>query len=507
MSRIKERYDVVIIGSGLGGLLCGNFLALEGKQVCILEKNAQIGGNLQTFKRDGVKFDSGVHYIGGLEEGQALFPFFRFFGLMDSVEKTKLDTDAFDVITFSGDENRYPHAQGYENFVQQLLKFFPQEEKGLRRYCEEIQTICSKFEWYNLDKRLENPDELSTFSISAKEVIDSCTDNPILRKVLAGSNMLYAGAGDSSPFYVHALITDSYIGSAYKLKHSDQIAKKLRKNIKVLGGEVHINTEVIKIENDAQKVLAVELASGQKVEAELFISNIHPSLTFQMLNPEGIRKVTLNRMLGLRNTLSTFILYIKLKPGTFPYSESNHYHFFDSNVWELQDYTSDHWVKGIALFNSPDEAHPNYAKSLTAMAYMRHDEVAQWEKTLNTTLSEDTRGQSYLDFKEQKARELISYLEKIHPEIRDQIESYHTATPLTQRDYIGSVEGGIYGIKRDFNSPHASFISPKTKLSNLYLTGQNVILHGVLGVSIGAAVTCQEILGKAYVMEKFRKYC
>ncbi len=61
-----EQYDVVIIGSGLGGLACGTILAKEGYKVCILEKNKQIGGNLQTYVRDRVIFDSGVHYVGGL---------------------------------------------------------------------------------------------------------------------------------------------------------------------------------------------------------------------------------------------------------------------------------------------------------------------------------------------------------------------------------------------------------------------------------------------------------
>ena len=57
----SEKYDVVIIGSGLGGLVCGAILTKEGQRVCIIEKNEQIGGNLQTFRRDGVTFDTGVH--------------------------------------------------------------------------------------------------------------------------------------------------------------------------------------------------------------------------------------------------------------------------------------------------------------------------------------------------------------------------------------------------------------------------------------------------------------
>ena len=70
---MKEAYDIVIIGSGLGGLVSANFLAKEGYSVCVLEKNKQHGGNLQIFIRNKTIFDTGVHYIGGLDKGQTLY--------------------------------------------------------------------------------------------------------------------------------------------------------------------------------------------------------------------------------------------------------------------------------------------------------------------------------------------------------------------------------------------------------------------------------------------------
>ena len=506
MSKIKEEYDVVIIGSGLGGLLCGYVMTQEGKSVCILEKNAQIGGNLQTFKRDKVKFDSGVHYIGGLEKGQALYPFFNYFNLMEHVEKELLDQDAYDVITFENDDLHYPHGQGYGNFVQQLLKYFPEEEEGLKKYCELIQRTCKKFEWYNLDMDYAETDEMSEFSHSAKEVIASCTSNEKLQKVLAGSNLLYAGDGETSPFYIHALIIDSYIGSAYKLKHSDQISKQLRKDIRKMGGEIFINSEVTKIENSAKQVHHVILKDGRKINGKQFISNLHPTLTFQLLNTEGLRKVNVNRMLQLENTTSSFILYIKLKPNSFKFSNQNRYHFIDDDVWNTHNYTSDHWLKALAIFNSRPNNETDYAHSLTAMAYMNYGDVKKWENTYNTTLSESERSLEYIKFKEQKASEIITALNKIYPDFDTCIESYYSATPLTQRDYIGAIEGGLYGIKKDFNAPVKSFISANTKLDNLFLTGQNVILHGVLGVTISAMVTCQFMLGKKYMLDKLKGF-
>src|SRR6218665_722907 len=143
-------HDVVIVGSGLGGLACGTILAKEGYKVCILEKNKQIGGTLQTFVRDRVIFDSGIHYVGGLDKGQNLYQLFRYLGIMDKLKIRKMDEDGFDVIMFGDDAVHYKHAQGYENFIQTLLKQFPDEEKALRTYCDTIKDVCSKFPLYNL---------------------------------------------------------------------------------------------------------------------------------------------------------------------------------------------------------------------------------------------------------------------------------------------------------------------------------------------------------------------
>jgi all-trans-retinol 13,14-reductase len=180
-----EKYDVIIIGSGLGGLQCGYILSQEGFKVLILEKNKQIGGNLQTFSRDKCIFDTGIHYIGGLSEGQNLNTYFKYFGLMDKLKLRKLNEDAYDVISFEGDDNLYPHAQGYENFKEQLLKFFPSEKKALDEYCAKLQEICQHFPLYNVEDGDKMVTETSLVDTSAKEFIESITDNYKLQQVLA----------------------------------------------------------------------------------------------------------------------------------------------------------------------------------------------------------------------------------------------------------------------------------------------------------------------------------
>ena len=86
---------VVIIGSGLGGLTCGFILQKNGYDVTVLEQGVQIGGCLQCFVRKGVKFETGMHFIGSALPGQTMHRMMRYFGLDKDMILSPLDTSAY----------------------------------------------------------------------------------------------------------------------------------------------------------------------------------------------------------------------------------------------------------------------------------------------------------------------------------------------------------------------------------------------------------------------------
>lgn len=175
---VKE-YDILVIGSGLGGLVSALVLAKEGLSVCVLEKNNQYGGNLQTFSRDKLIFDTGVHYLGGLSKGQNLHRFFSYLEIMNDLKLQKMDEDGYDRISFDDDPIEYPHAQGYQNFVEQLTKYFPEEKENLENYCEEIQYVCSQFPRYNVVGNDTYNEEI--LHLNTKRFIESVTQNKKLQ--------------------------------------------------------------------------------------------------------------------------------------------------------------------------------------------------------------------------------------------------------------------------------------------------------------------------------------
>ena len=499
-----DQYDVVIIGSGLGGLACGTLLAKEGYKVCVLERNKQVGGNLQTFARDRVIFDSGVHYVGSLEKGQTLYQLFRYLGIMDKLKLHKMDEDIVDGIMFRDDPKVYRYAQGYDRFIKNLVADFPEEEEAIRRYCDEIKTVCSKFPLYNL-RSGEGIEKNEVLGIDTQLFLESITGNKKLQSVLAGTNVLYAGEAYKTPLYVHALVTNSYIESAYRfINGGSQIAILLTKEILQRGGEVRKRKHVVKLVEEEGELKYAECTDGERFYGKRFISNIHPVKTLEITGSELIKKAYRNRIKSLDNSISVFSLNIVMKKDTFKYRNHNIYFYGNNDVWSGVHYKPGDWPPGWALFFSTSPRQNGYADGITLMTYMHYEEVKQWENTFNTAAEESDRGSDYERFKKEKAEKLLTEAEVIFPGLTENIQSYYVATPLTVRDYIGSDDGSLYGIAKDYRNPLKTFISPRTKIPNLLLTGQNLNLHGVMGVAMSAVVTCSEIFGIEYLLNKIR---
>ncbi|MFC1732898.1 phytoene desaturase family protein [candidate division KSB1 bacterium] len=492
------KYDVAIIGSGLGGLLCGNILSNEGFKVCVIEKNKQIGGCLQSFKRENVIFNTGLNYTEGLAEGQVLYRYFKYFGILDKLKLKRLDIDGFDIVTFKGEE--YKHAQGHENFKNTLLKYFPKEKDALNRYIDKLKSISNFFPLFNFSKEQPNIIESDVFKESAFGFINSITSDKNLANVLAGTNSLYAGVADKTPLYIHALINYSFINSAWRLiDGSLQLAQCISDSIIENGGVVLKNHEANKLLIEDNKVKYIELSNSRRIEADHFISNVHPARTLQMIDENQIKKTYRKRVTTLENTMGMFTLYIVFKKDSFKYINHNHYYYSGDTVWTT-NYSEKNWPDYFMFYTPATSNSDIYADGAIVITYMKIEELWKWE---NTTVKK--RGDDYHDFKKRKADKLLDLVEQKFPGFKNKIKSYYTSTPLTYRDYTGTMEGSAYGILKDYNDPFKSIILPKTKIPNLFFTGQNLNLHGILGVTIGSVMTCGELVGLEYLIDKIGK--
>jgi len=495
-----DKFDVVIIGSGLGGLQCGDILSREGFKVCIVEKNNQIGGSLQNFVRKNCIFDVGGHYAGSLGEGQILHRFFKYFGIIDKLKLKRLDIDGFDIINFENDHNDYKYSQGYDNFINSLSESFPEERENLISYCNKLKEISKNLPLFNLEEIKSPIIDSSYFKVSTADFIKSFTKNIKLQNVLAGTNLLYAGVPNKTPMYVHSIINNSFIESAWRfVDGTSQITELLKENIINNGGTILTNSTASHILFEGHDMKYLRLSNKNLLETKYIISNIHPAETLQLLDSDKIRKAYKSRINNLENTISVFTIYIVLKKNTFKYLNKNYYYYKNTNVWTTSTYNENNWPESFLFLTPANTKSDEYADCITVMAYMKYNEFSKWENT-----SIEKRGEEYKTLKKEKAEKLLDLIEKKFPGLRSKIESYYTSTPLTYRDYIATKQGSLYGILRDCNEPLKSEILPRTKIPNLFLTGQNVNMHGVLGVTIGSLKTCGEILGLNYLLNKIK---
>ncbi len=503
---VSKKYDFIVVGSGMGGLVSAVLLAMEGHSVLVLEKNHQIGGSLQVFSRDKCVFDTGVHYIGSLDKGENLYQIFKYLGILDDLKLHRLDDRGFDVFRFA-DGTEFKHGQGYENFKAILKQDFPNEKEAIDQFCAKIQSVCLAFPLYNLeedsqDNYLNNPEILSE---NAWDFIESITSNKKLQAILAANGPLYAAERTKTPLYVLALITNSYIKGSYRLENGgSQIAKLLTKKLRQFGGEIIKHQEVVEAVYSGNEISSIKTKQGNEFFGVNYISNLHPKITIDLFGQENFRAVYKHRINKLKNTISSFTVYLAFHENTFPYHNCNFYDYIDYDVWDIVEYDKETWPQVMFSCTPVPLNKGEFADSMAFMVYMDYSEVEKWENSFNTIAEKSIRDQEYENFKREKEARIIEFAEKRFPGIKKCIKSVYSSSPLTYRDYIGNGDGSLYGIEKDSTKILNSTINSKTRVPNLYLTGQNIIFHGILGATIGALVTCFNFIDNKKLVDKLK---
>ncbi|MBQ0072606.1 MAG: NAD(P)/FAD-dependent oxidoreductase [Prevotella sp.] len=475
-------YDVIIIGSGLGGLECGTILSRHGLKVLVLERQIQPGGCMQSYKRKDCVFDTGLHYVGGLGKGQTLYPVFKYLGLLD-LPWTHLDEDAFDTITIAGET--FSFAEGYERFAEKMSERFPAEKEALFEYVDMLRR-ADEVQLLALTEDVPPESSLTDklFSTNAYDWLHEKFHDELLINVLSGTSLKMELKKDTLPLFTFSHGNSGFIQSSWRLDgDGNMLVQKLVDEIKKYGGEVLCNTEVIELVEKEGRIVTALCANGKQYSAETFICNTHPVVTCSLVKESTMmRGIYKKRITRLQNTFGMFTCSLKIKNGSIPNFNHNKFVYEKANVWELSE--EDHEGMGILITNPKEN-------SLDILTPMLWSECQQWE---NTTVGH--RGEDYRAMKAAKAERCVALAETVIPGLRDAIEEIYTSTPLTYRDYNLTPEGSAYGIRKDCTAPMMTILTPRTPIPNLLMTGQNLMLHGLHGVTMTTLFTCAEILGR-----------
>ena len=435
---------------------------------------------MQSYHRDGFSFDTGFHYVGGLAEGQSLHGVFSHLGLMD-LPWVRLDAEGFDLVTIG--HQTFPMAEGYDHFAETLSEYFPKEKDALRQYV-------------NLMRNLPPLEKIGP--INAYDWLTSLFHDPLLINVLSGSAMKMELHRESLPLFTFAHGMSSYISSSWRLRGGGhQLVRSLVSDIQRLGGKVICRAEVNRLVEKDGRVVAAGCPGGRVYEGDVFISDVHPQVTFEWLGDSKLLKPTFRRRINaLENSFGMFTVSLVLKEGALPYFNHNKYIYKQPDVWTFHSDTGS--IGGVMVSCRVPESGSD-ARQIDLMTPVSWKLFEPWS---DTTVGH--RDETYEMLKNHLADECIRLAERGVPGLHGMVEKRYTNTPLTYRDYTLTPCGSAYGVRKDYRNPLLTMLSPRTPIPNLLLTGQNLILHGVEGVTRTALMTCGELLGKDYINEMMK---
>lgn len=510
-SRLQGPYDAIIIGSGMGGLTTASLLSDLGWKVAVLEQHYTAGGYTHSYERNGYEWDVGVHYVGDMGVPTTMAR--RMMDYLTSGQQQWAPMDkVYDRLFFG--ERSFDLVAGRSEFRAQLLAYFPNEALAIDRYLKMIDQVGSRMPLFTMS-RLLKPWQLklsqpllklllpSSFQRTTREVLNDLTKNQELIAVLTGQWGDMGLPPAQSSFIIHALIARHYLyGGFYPVGGSWKIAEYIIPKIQAAGGEVFTYARVQEILVENGKVSGVLMDDGHRIDAKRVISSAGVYNTFQrLLTPDVVREFGYDQLLqNVKPSSAHLGMYIGLK------ATAEELGLPRTNFWlyPSMDYEGDvarfEQDKNAALpvvyISFPSAKDPDYARRHPGTATIEIVAPASFnwfERWDGTTWGK--RGEDYDALKENFAQRMLEMLYRRLPQLRDRIDYYEVSTPLSTQHFNAYQRGELYGIDHDPSRFQQSWLTPRTRIEGLWLTGQDILSCGVMGAVMSGVITSQALVG------------
>ncbi|MFD2562145.1 phytoene desaturase family protein [Aquimarina rubra] len=510
--RLEENYDTIIIGSGMGSLTVGAILAKEGKKVLILERHYTAGGFTHIFKRKGYEWDVGIHYIGGVQQENS--PIRKLF---DYITDSKLEWadmgEVYDRIIIG--DTSYDFVKGVENFRNQMVSYFPEEEKAIDGYIDLVfrankvmgsfykEKALPGFLRFLIGGFLKRP-YLKYADQTTYDVLSKLTKNERLIKVLSAQYGDYGLPPKQSSFAMHASVARHYFGGGnFPIGGSSRIVDTVDPVIEASSGTILTNAAVAEVIIENNKAKGVRMIDGKEFFADTIISGVGVFNTFEKLIPESVAiHHKLNEKLQkVTPSVSHACLYMGFKssPEDLQLPKTNFWIYpedldHDSCVDRyLQNEEAPFPVVYVSFPAAKDPDWPNRypgRSTIDIITLVPYETVSKWKDTRWMK-----RGEEYEAWKEKIAQRLMKELFKQLPHLEGQVDHYELSTPLSTEHFVNYQKGEIYGIDHTPERFRQKFLQPRTPIKGLYLTGQDIVTAGVGGALFAGVVTASAATG------------
>ncbi len=444
-SEIKSNYEIIILGAGIAGLICGTFLAKSGKNVLIIEQHSIPGGYCTSFKRKGFIFDAAVHHIGGCGKWSVVGRCLKELGINIDF----LQLDPMDSINFPSFSIDIPAE--IDDYVELLKKRFPSEHKSLSLFFKEFLSLYRA----TFSNTKEHKMIIKYQDLTFKEMLDSFFTNEQLKMVLS-AQWGYIGSPPqevSSIGMCQMLVNYLRDGAYYPVGGTQNFTDAITQKFIDYGGHIMLSSKVEKLHSINNVINGVETKNGKIIFADTVVSNIDPKQTFSsLMKKDEVDGVFLHKINTMRESVSFFLLYLGLDDKIdLQCLKRGFYHTSTST-----DFTDNDWFY-VSVPTDVDSSLAPENKQIISVVVSSRDNYENIE--------------DWTVYKNKMKEYTINYLENFVPDVRNHVEVIDAATPKTLYRYTYNSKGAAYGWAVTVDQTWFNRLQHTTPFKNLFLTG------------------------------------
>ncbi len=509
-NRLAPEYDAVVIGSGISGLTTAALLSELGWKVCVLEQHYTAGGYTHSYERNGYEWDVGVHYIGDVGARTRTRRMFDF--LTDGKLGWAPMEEEYDRF-YIGDKVFTARA-GKQEFRDNLVRQFPAEETAIDRYLDLLQQVGGALSMFGMGRAMrpwlrsvaapylkwKTPDFMFRKTYA---VLSELTNDQDLIAVICGQWGDMGLPPKQSAFMVHAMIARHYLyGGFYPVGGSWKIADYIIPKIQKAGGEVFTYANVEKILVDDGHVRGVAMSDGHEIICPVVISSAGVDNTFnRLLTNDVVRECGYEKSLReVRPSVGHLCLYIGLKEtaAELGLPRTNFWIYPHSNYDQaLTDFLEDDDAPFPVVYVSfPSAKDPEYLDrhpGTATIEIVAPAPYAPFEKWKGTTWGK--RGDDYEARKAELSERLLRHLYDKLPQLEGKVDYFELSTPLSTEWFSGYQHGELYGLDHTPERLQQDWLTPRTRVNGLWLTGQDILTCGVTGAMMAGLLTTTAMMG------------